>query len=222
MPLRSPSKLVKLFLSIFIFLTASYVFLDVLFGFSANLELMVQQLSPSWTAALLIIGFLAVDVLVPVPSSVIMLASGALFGGILGGVLSIIGSSTCAILAFQASRKVGRDKVVEWVGQKDYETFSTLMQKYGGYAVVLTRAVPLAMESVSFIAGLTKMKLKNFVLMSLLGYVPFAFLYSFAGASAKELSSTSTVLVLGFLLPLCLWVLVLKMMKSRTGGKGQE
>lgn len=209
------SKLVKLFIGIFVFLTASYIFLDVIFDFSTNLELAVQKLSPSWTTALLIIGFLAVDVLVPVPSSVIMLASGALFGGILGGVLSIIGSLICAIIAFQASRRVGRDKVIEWVGQKDYENFSILMQKYGGYAVVLTRAVPLAMESMSFIAGLTKTKLKNFVLMSLLGYAPFAFLYSFAGASAKEISSTYTVLVLGFFLPLCLWVVALKFIKLR-------
>lgn len=209
----SSSKLIKLFISIFIFLIALYIFLDVVFNFSANMELAVKRLSPGWGAALLIVGFLTIDVLVPVPSSIIMVASGALFGPVLGGILSTFGSSSCAIIAFQISRKIGREKVRRWVGQKDYKNFSALMQKHGGYVVILTRAVPLIMESVSFIAGLTKMKLKNFILMNIIGFGPFAFLYSFAGASMKEAYPLSIVLILGFFLPICLWAVVLKFTK---------
>lgn len=222
MPSAPSLKIIKLFVSVFVFLIASYIFLDVIFDFSANLELAVQKLTPDWMAALLIIGFLAIDVLVPVPSTIVMIASGALFGSVLGGILAVVGSSSCAIIAFQVSRKMGREKVIRWIGQKDYENLSTLMQKYGGYAVVLTRTVPLAMESMSFIAGLTEMKLKNFVLMCLIGYTPFAFLYSFVGASAKELSSTYTVLVLGFFVPLCFWALALRFLKLREEGKVLE
>jgi hypothetical protein len=48
---------------------------------------------PGIAAALLGVGLLVADVAVPVPSSIVMVAHGALFGVVLGTVLSLLGST---------------------------------------------------------------------------------------------------------------------------------
>jgi uncharacterized membrane protein YdjX (TVP38/TMEM64 family) len=54
--------------------------------------------------ALLGVGLLLVDVALPVPSNVVMVAHGALFGVALGTMLSLVGSLGAALIAFGLGR----------------------------------------------------------------------------------------------------------------------
>src|SRR5918997_5358888 len=55
-------------------------------------------------AAALGVGLLVVDVLLPVPSSLVMVAHGALFGVLGGALLSLFGSVASALAAFALGR----------------------------------------------------------------------------------------------------------------------
>lgn len=208
-------KSVKLFLSIFVLFLTTYLFFDLLFNTSRRLELYVKSLPSDLSTASIIILLLVADILLPVPASIVMVASGVLFGGFWGGVISLIGSLAGTILNFQLSRKLGQRKVRTWMKEKEYNNLSLVMHKFGAYVVIFTRIVPLLMESVSAMAGLSKMKLNKFILMNVIGFLPITFLYSFTGAIYKDQpQNILIVLTLGFFVPLIFWFIFLKVTKK--------
>src|SRR5215210_9077073 len=58
-------------------------------------------------AASLGVGLLIADVLLPVPSSLVMVAHGALFGVLVGTLLSLLGSMGAAMFGFWLGRRGG-------------------------------------------------------------------------------------------------------------------
>ena len=58
-------------------------------------------------AAALGVGLLIADVLLPVPSSLVMVAHGALFGVVIGTLLSLTGSVGAALFGFAIGRRGG-------------------------------------------------------------------------------------------------------------------
>ncbi|MGH9672876.1 MAG: hypothetical protein ACRD44_06805, partial [Bryobacteraceae bacterium] len=61
-------------------------------------------------AAAVSFGLLAGDILLPVPSSLVMLANGAVFGIIPGAILSIAGSLSAAMAGFWLGRRGRRGR----------------------------------------------------------------------------------------------------------------
>jgi uncharacterized membrane protein YdjX (TVP38/TMEM64 family) len=208
-------KLVRLIGGIFTFFLVTYLFFDLMFGVSGRLEAYVQSLPATVAVALVIILLLVADILIPIPASIVMVVSGMLFGGWWGGMIALIGSITGSVLNFQISRRLGRTKVEKWLGEKEYSRLSEAMRKYGGYFVILSRSIPLVMESTSAIAGISKMKLKDFFVMNLIGFTPIIFLYSYAGQWYRgEPQNVFLVLVAGFFVPLGIWGVMAKLLRN--------
>ncbi|KKS13358.1 hypothetical protein A2617_00130 [Candidatus Daviesbacteria bacterium RIFOXYD1_FULL_41_10] len=201
-------KLAKFLLGVFVFFLAGYIVLDLLFNVSNLVEVGIGRLPANPTSALIIIGLLVADILIPIPSSIVMVASGILFGPILGGLVALTGSLIGSLLNFQISRAFGRERVQGWLKNDGYDRLSSLMQKYGAVTVILTRMVPIAMESVSSIAGLSLMKFRKFIILNLIGFTPIVFLYSSTGAIYKNTEPQNIFIVLtaGFLVPLAVWL----------------
>ncbi len=205
-------KSVKLFLGVFIFFLTTYFFFDLIFNISSLSELYIKSLPATVGTASIIILLLVADILLPIPASIVMIASGMLFGGLLGGLIALIGTLSGSIINFQMSRKLGRDRVKKWMRDREYNNLSMVMRKYGAYIVILTRMIPLFMESVSSIAGISNTKLQKFIVMNVVGFVPIIFLYSYAGALYKaQPQSIFIILVVGFFVPFIFWYILLKM-----------
>ncbi|MEK7142793.1 MAG: VTT domain-containing protein [Patescibacteria group bacterium] len=205
-------KSVKLFLGVFIFFLTTYFFFDLIFNISSLSELYIKSLPATVGTASIIILLLVADILLPIPASIVMIASGMLFGGLLGGLIALIGTLSGSIINFQMSRKLGRDRVKKWMRDREYNNLSMVMRKYGAYIVILTRMIPLFMESVSSIAGISNTKLQKFIVMNVVGFVPITFLYSYAGALYKaQPQSIFIILVVGFFVPFIFWYILLKM-----------
>ena len=62
---------------------------------------------PGYVAAIAVVVVLGVDVFVPIPSSLVMILSGALFGVGGGALLSLVGSLSGNLLGFELSRRYG-------------------------------------------------------------------------------------------------------------------
>lgn len=212
------SKLLKLLFGIIIFFSLTYFLFDLLFNISHLVASNVKVLSTNWISALIIVGLLVSDIIIPVPASIVMVVSGILFGGFLGGIIALAGSLLGALINFQLSRKLGRKKIAKWLGDKEYKRLSVAMEKYGGFIVILTRMVPLAMESISTLSGISKMKFKKYFLLNLIGFLPIIFLYSYAGAAYKtdHVNNIFLILVIGFFAPLMIWYSLIKMTSLRS------
>lgn len=137
-------------------------------------------------AAVIGVALLIADVVLPVPSSVIMIAHGALFGIAVGSLLSLAGSVGCAVAGFAIGR-AGKETVRRFVSDAEYARVSRLLDRWGMAGIVATRPVPILAEVMAIIAGTTPtVSWWQIVVASTLGSVPPAIAYAVAGHFATE------------------------------------
>jgi uncharacterized membrane protein YdjX (TVP38/TMEM64 family) len=140
--------------------------------------------SPTLAGTLTIL--LALDVLLPVPSSVVSTAAGARFG-IAGGIaISWVGLTAGCILAAALGRKLGRP-FAEWlVGDRALLRAGETARRWGAGALVVCRAVPVLAEASVLLAGVTSMPWRNFLAVTSLANLGIAAIYAWVGQQAME------------------------------------
>ena len=141
-----------------------------------------------WVAALAGIGLLLGDVVAPVPSSIVMLANGMLFGSVWGTLLSVVGGLGAALVGYVIGLR-GERAGKRWLGDTALARANAFFQNYGMMAVIVSRPIPMLAEAVSIIAGLARMPAKKFLPATLLGLLPTAASYAVAGAYALDFQS---------------------------------
>jgi uncharacterized membrane protein YdjX (TVP38/TMEM64 family) len=146
-------------------------------------------------AAVLGVGLLIADVLLPVPSSLVMAAHGALFGVWVGTLLSLAGSTGAAVFGFWIGRR-GGPLLNRLVSVEERERADRLLKRWGSLAIIITRPVPLLAETVAIMAGASPMGWSRTILAALAGSLPPAFLYAVAGASASQFQNTVLMFIL--------------------------
>ena len=123
----------------------------------------------------------------PVPAFLITFANGLAFGVFWGWMLSVFGHVLAASVCFGISRALGRVPVEVLVGRAGLESADRWFARWGVYAVFAGRLLPgVAFDAISFAAGLTNMRFRNFLVATTLGIVPQTFLYSYLGRQAPE------------------------------------
>ena len=123
----------------------------------------------------------------PVPSFLITFANGLAFGVFWGWMLSLFGHVLAAAVCFGISRSLGRVPVEVLVGKTGLESADHWFARWGIYAVFVARLVPgIAFDVISYAAGLTRMRFRNFLIATTLGIFPQTFLYSYLGRQAPE------------------------------------
>lgn len=156
-------------------------------------------------AAALGVGLLTVDVLLPVPSSLVMVAHGALFGVVVGTLVSLLGSVGAALLGFAIGRRGG--KVLErLVTPAERARADNLLARWGALALIVTRPVPLLAETVAIMAGASSMSWSSVTCASLAGSLPPALLYALTGAAVANFQNTSLMFAVVLLVAGLFWL----------------
>jgi uncharacterized membrane protein YdjX (TVP38/TMEM64 family) len=123
----------------------------------------------------------------PVPSFLITFANGLAFGVFWGWMLSLFGHVLAAAVCFGISRSLGRVPVEVLVGRTGLQSADRWFARWGVYAVFVGRLIPgVAFDVISYAAGLTRMRFRNFIFATTLGIFPQTLLYSFLGQRAPE------------------------------------
>ncbi|GGO33058.1 hypothetical protein GCM10008949_31690 [Deinococcus humi] len=135
------------------------------------------------SAALLGTGLLVADVALPVPSSAVMVAYGALYGVTIGTLLSLVGSVGASLAGWALGQHGGRwlSRLVPVKSQAEAQRW---IARWGLLAVTLSRPVPLLAESVAILAGTSGLPWWQVGLAAALGSLPAAVLYAVTGAFA--------------------------------------
>ena len=163
--------------------------------FENLLGIRLEPAVSSWLAhagpgsATAIIVLLASDIFLPVPSSLVMVLSGAAFGVVWGAALALVGSVLGEWLGFELVRKFGRRVSSRMVGDEELRRMSGFFERHGAAAIVLTRPLPIVMETMSVVAGLSTMRRATFLAASLAGTAPIVLVYAYAGAMSREVGS---------------------------------
>ena len=157
-------------------------------------------------AAVLGVGFLTADVLLPVPSSLVMVAHGALFGVVAGTLLSLSGSLGAALVGFAIGRRGGKlmDRVVT---PAERSRANYLLARWGALAIIVTRPVPLLAETVAIMSGSSSIGWATIALASLAGSLPPALLYALTGAAVANFQNTSLMFGVVLLVAALFWLI---------------
>jgi uncharacterized membrane protein YdjX (TVP38/TMEM64 family) len=146
--------------------------------------------------AIAVVTLLAADLFLPIPSSLIMVLSGAVFGVLWGSMFSLVGSIGGEWLGFELVRRYGRRASSKMVGDDELERLSRVFARHGAAVVVVTRALPVVMETMSVVAGLSKMNRGSFLVASLLGTAPIVVVYAYAGAVSRNTGSLIPAIIM--------------------------
>jgi len=137
-----------------------------------------------------------------VPASPFTLAAGLLFGPVLGSVTALLGATVGATGAFLLGRGLGRE-AVERFGGRRLATLDRHLATRGFVSLLLIRLVPLfPFNLVNVGAGVTGLRLRDYVLATGVGIIPGTIAYAALGGTITEPTSPA------FLGAIALFVLV--------------
>lgn len=131
--------------------------------------------------SLSIIFLLVIDILLPIPSSIVMTLSGKFLGFFTGGLVSFIGAFLAALIGFFACRIGGKKVFIRLIGKEDITRVRLWFEKYGIFAIILSRPVPMLTEILSCLAGITQVSPIMFIVAVIFGTLPICFVYSYFG-----------------------------------------
>ena len=131
----------------------------------------------------LLFGMMIVQAIaIPIPSELVLIAGGLAFGFPFGWIVGALGSIVAAMLGFYISRKGGRSLAIRFVGEKGIKFADNWFNRWGVWAVLLGRFAPfIPFDAISYGAGLTSMKLKKFIIPTIIGTLPRTLFYTTFG-----------------------------------------
>lgn len=120
------------------------------------------------------LGLYVIAAVAIVPQAAMKVASGGVYGAVLGVVIASIGSTLGATACFLIARYVAKGSLVNYLRQRrQYRRLDALTKRHGAVIVALTRLVPILPGNlVNYAFGLTQVRLGTFVFWSWLGMLP--------------------------------------------------
>jgi uncharacterized membrane protein YdjX (TVP38/TMEM64 family) len=162
----------------------------------------------AWAAGIVL---LIADIVLPVPSTVVMSALGWMYGWWLGGLISAAGSMLAGTIAYAACRWLGRG-AARWIaGEDGLRKGEELFEQRGGWLVALSRWMPVLPEAVACLAGLASMRWRVFLPALACGALPTGFV--FAGIGHLGQSEPAWAFALSAIVPILLWLAAAKVLK---------
>ena len=186
--------------SLALFAFAAALDIDALVRADAHID------DASWAMALLGVSLLVADVLLPVPSSGVMLANGAQFGFVLGSCLSLLGGTGATVVGYLLGRQ-GSAFVARFVSPDQRERAGRLLGRHGTAAIVLTRPIPVVAETVAILAGADNtLSLKRVTVAGAVGSLVPSVAYAAAGSSLATWVSGPLLFAIVVLIATAVWL----------------
>ncbi|WP_433202519.1 TVP38/TMEM64 family protein [Dactylosporangium sp. CS-047395] len=164
-------------------LVALVVAAALLVGVPDQQHLRAQVEALGWWAPPAFSALYAAVSLSPLPKTVFTLAAGALFGLAPGLLIVVAGAMLGAVAAFYLGRLLGRD-TVRWLTGGRLDRLDPLLTGRRGFRTVLVaRLIPIVpFTAVNYVAGLTTVRLRDFIAGTALGILPATTAYVTVGA----------------------------------------
>jgi uncharacterized membrane protein YdjX (TVP38/TMEM64 family) len=151
--------------------------------------------------AAVVVGLLATDVFLPVPSSVVATLAGYQLG-VIGGTGAVwCGMTVGAVIGFALARWLG-PRFVSWMTrQSDLVRTQRLTDRYGPLILVLGRGVPVLAEASVLLLGMHGLSWRRFLPPVLLSNLGLALAYAAFGELAEKYSLLPLALGVSIALP---------------------
>jgi len=140
----------------------------------------VLALRGHWWTPLALVGLFVITACLPLPATVVVLISGAVYGPWRGWLLSLFGLVFGAGIGYSLARVLGRDFAAKLIGAQRWAKLDSVMQEHGFWAMVRARwMMPLSV--VNYGGGIGGMRALPFLLSSIVGMAIPSAIYSYVG-----------------------------------------
>lgn len=153
-----------------------------LFSQRACAEWFAESRSYAWAVA---IGLLVADLLLPIPATGVFAALGSVYGVALGALVGAVGSTLAGLAGYGLARLAGRRGARRLATEEELARFQSLFDRWGGYAVLVSRALPILPEVMAVLAGLARMRFARFLAALVLGASATALFFAWLGHAAR-------------------------------------
>ena len=197
-----------------IVLTISIVIITLTFIFFGRIE---EQISTTLNSlqnkkihySILSFTILTSDILLPVPSSIVMYLNGYVLGGILGSCISLLSLLTSSIIGYYIGKLTSIG-----LREKSEKGTNTILAKYGTLSILITRGIPILSESICIVCGYNKVPMKHYLIFNLLGYAPLCLIYAVCGSLGYDKDLFLISFCCSILISFVLWLLGKKFFKT--------
>lgn len=173
-------------------------------------------------AAVFGVSLLMADIALPVPSSIVMIAHGALFGVALGSLLSLVGMTGAAAIGFSIGRR-STALIERFVTESEREKVNQMLDRWGALAIVITRPIPILAETCAILAGASPISWTKALVASIAGSVAPALLYALAGTASGGFESGALMFLFVLIASGSFWLFsyMLRSSKAMSGKSDQ-
>jgi uncharacterized membrane protein YdjX (TVP38/TMEM64 family) len=172
-----------------------------------------------------VIGFtllVGIGTAIGIPGLPLMVAAGAVFGTLLGAIVSWVGALMSATIGYWVARTVGRDIVTRWV--KRFKPVDSAMNDAKHFLGILRlRLIPvLPIGTVNFVGGLAKTNFLAYLAATAIGILPAVTIYNYfadslvAGVGSGRADAFKSLIIASLLLlALSLMPMIYTRLKSK-------
>ena len=138
----------------------------------------------AWAAVVSAILMVLQSIAAPIPAFLITLSNAAIFGWVIGAILSWSSAMAGAAVCFYIARGLGRDVVEKLTSKGAMASVDVFFERYGDRAILICRLLPfVSFDFVSYGAGLTNMGFWRFFVATGVGQLPATIVYSYVGGT---------------------------------------
>lgn len=132
----------------------------------------------------------------PIPGQVTGFVGGFLFGPLWGSVYATIGGTIGCTLVFVLSRRLGRPFVERFVKPSILNRFDFLTENNGVWVLLAIFVVPIFPDDlICYVAGLTRIPLRQLILVAFVGRIPGYVAFSLTGAGFAQSNVTLVIVI---------------------------
>lgn len=168
-----------------------------------------------WWSVLISSVLLISDILFPVPSSIIMITNGALFGIVNGCLVSLLGGVLASMTGWLLG-KMNKKAVDKFIGPNGLREADSFIKKWGSLAIILSRPIPVLAETVAIVSGSLVVSPVKMTLYSIAGLLPACLLYAYSGSRAIEMNTAWQSFLFVIAIALTVWLVGKKLVKSNS------
>ena len=148
------------------------------------------------------VGVLAVDILLPVPSSLVSTLAGAQLGVLSATAVSWLGMTIGATAGFALARLWGRPLAARLSSTDDLERMDRLSSRFGAWVLIVTRALPVLAEAAVLLLGASRLTWAQFLPAVMLSNLGISTVYSAMGAWARTNEQLPLAMAASIAIPL--------------------
>jgi uncharacterized membrane protein YdjX (TVP38/TMEM64 family) len=151
------------------------------------------------------------DIVLPVPSSIVMYLNGAVLGMFQGAVLSFVSVMVSSVIGYL----IGLLSLKLFKNNKAHSKSDELLKKTGPLAIILTRGIPILSESVTIVAGYNSYSFYQFLLWNFIGYLPVCLIYAYFGSISNSQDAFLISFGISIAISFVLWIVGKKVLTSK-------